>query len=101
MQVAKIAPAMNQFECHPFLNQNKLIAHCDKYGIKATAYSPLGSGKLALTEPACVAIAERYGKSTAQLFIRWQVQRGVVVIPKSVTPARLAQNIDIFGFEIS
>jgi len=101
MAMAKIPPAINQFECHPFLSQQPLIAHCAKHGIKITAYSPLGSGKLALTEPRCVAIADKYNKSAAQLFIRWQIQRGVVVIPKSVTPSRLAQNMDVFGFEIS
>jgi len=101
MAIAKIPPAVNQVECHPFFSQLPLISHCAKHTIKTTAYSPLGSGKLALTEPACVAIAEKYGKSTAQLFIRWQIQRGVIVIPKSVTPARLAQNMDVFDFEIS
>jgi len=100
MEIAKIVPAVNQVECHPFLSQKPLIEHCAKHGIKMTAYSPLGSGKLALTDERLVAIAQKYNKSAAQLMIRWQVQRGVVVIPKSVTPARLAQNIDVFDFKI-
>jgi len=101
MAMAKITPAVNQVECHPFFSQKPLIEHCAKYGIKMTAYSPLGSGKLALTDERLVSIADKYNKSTAQLMIRWQIQRGVIVIPKSVTPARLAQNIDVFDFEIT
>lgn len=107
---ATIKPAALQVECHPYLAQNELIGHCQKYGIIVTAYSPLGSSDRmwkAADEPVLLedanikTIANEHGKSPAQVLLRWQVQRGVVAIPKSVNAARIAQNLQVFDFALT
>jgi len=108
--VARIKPAVLQVEIHPYLVQNELIAHCKKHDIHMTAYSPLGSrdrpwGKAGepsvLEDTRLIDIGKKYNKSAAQVCIRWQVQRGVSVIPKSVNASRIKQNSEIFDFELS
>jgi 2,5-diketo-D-gluconate reductase A len=92
-------PAINQIELHPLLQQHGLRAEHEELGIVTEAWSPLAQG-LALKEQAIVEIAERHGRTPAQVVIRWQLQIGNVVFPKSVTPERIAENFDVFGFEL-
>lgn len=111
LEVAAVKPAVNQVESHPFLAQNKLVAWSAARGIVTTAYSPLGSpdrpprliceGDPAPMHDATVlAVAEKHKRTAAQVLLRWQLQRGVVAIPKSVTPARIASNFDVFSFAL-
>lgn len=93
-------PAVNQIELHPLLNQSELRAVHAQHSITTEAYCPLGAGKL-LENPAVAEIAAVHGKSPAQVLIRWSVQLGNVVIPRASTPEHLAQNIDVFAFELS
>jgi 2,5-diketo-D-gluconate reductase A len=94
-----VVPAVNQIELHPELTQEPLRTFHAEHGIVTEAWSPLARGSL-LSDPAIVAIAERYERTPAQVILRWHVQLGNIVIPKSVTPKRIEENIDIFGFEL-
>jgi 2,5-diketo-D-gluconate reductase A len=94
-----VVPAVNQVELHPRLPQEELRAFGSAHGIVTEAWSPLARGRL-LEEPVLARIAARHGVSPAQVVLRWHVQNGVVVIPKSVTPERIRQNIDVLGFEL-
>ncbi|MEU6347590.1 aldo/keto reductase [Streptomyces sp. NPDC046977] len=95
-----VVPAVNQIELHPNLPQAELRAFGAAHGIATEAWSPLGQGRGLLDEPALAALAAKHGKSPAQIVLRWHLQLGNVVIPKSVTPARIKENIDVFGFEL-
>lgn len=95
-----IVPAVNQIELHPNLPQAELRAFHAEHGIATEAWSPLGQGNL-LSDPTLGKIAAQYGKSAAQVILRWHIQLGNVAIPKSVTPERIRQNIDIFDFELT
>ncbi len=94
------APAINQIELHPLLNQAELRSVHAEHSIVTEAYSPLGVGKL-LEHPAITAVAGAHGKSPAQVLIRWSLQLGNVVIPRSSDPARIAENADVFDFELT
>ncbi|CAM5330741.1 oxidoreductase [Streptomyces pilosus] len=95
-----VVPAVNQIELHPHLQQHAARDHHAGHGIATEAWSPLGSGKGILEIPAIVAIAQKHGRTPAQVVLRWHLQLGNVVIPKSVTPSRIAENIDVFGFDL-
>ncbi|MDO3402824.1 aldo/keto reductase [Mycolicibacterium neoaurum] len=95
-----IVPAVNQIELHPRLPQQELRELHDELGIATEAWSPLGQGGL-LSEPTVTAIAEAHSKTPAQVLIRWHLQLGNIVIPKSVNPDRIASNFDVFDFELT
>jgi 2,5-diketo-D-gluconate reductase A len=94
-----VVPVLNQIELHPQLPQSDLRAVNASYGIVTEAWSPLASGEL-IDNPIIGGIAAKYGKSSAQVMIRWHIQLGNVVLPKSVTPSRIKENIDVFDFEL-
>ena len=95
---ARVKPAVNQIESHPLLPNTELVRWCQSNDIAVTAYSPLAQGGAVLTDSTVTSIADKHGVTPAQVLLRWNVERGVVVIPKSVTPKRIAQNADVFGF---
>ncbi|MEV7416259.1 aldo/keto reductase [Streptomyces sp. NPDC089919] len=95
-----LVPAVNQVELHPLFGQAELRAVHAGLGIATEAWSPLGQGKELLASPAVLAAAEKHGRSAAQVVLRWHVQHGTIAIPKSVTPERIRQNLDVFGFEL-
>ncbi|MFH9980838.1 aldo/keto reductase [Streptomyces sp. NPDC017179] len=95
-----VIPAVNQIELHPHLQQHAAREYHAKQGIATEAWSPLGQGKGLLEVPAIVAIAQKHNRTPAQIVLRWHLQLGNIVIPKSVTPSRIRENIDVFGFSL-
>jgi 2,5-diketo-D-gluconate reductase A len=95
-----VTPSINQVELHPYLQQRELRTEHERLGILTEAWSPLAQGEV-LDDPTITRIAADHGKTPGQVVIRWHLQLGNVVIPKSVTPERIAQNFDVFGFELS
>lgn len=94
-------PAVNQVECNPFFQQRELRALLDEADVKIEAYQPLGHGDEALlSHPVIVKLAEKYGKNPGQIILRSEIQEGLIVLPKSTNPERIAGNIDIFDFEL-
>lgn len=100
MGETSVVPAVNQVELHPQLQQSELRAFHARHNIATEAWSPLGQGKDLLTNTTVTGLAEKYGRTPAQIVLRWHLQVGNVVIPKSVTPSRIKENIDVFGFEL-
>ena len=100
VEATGVVPAMNQVERHPLFQQKELENFCANLGIVMTAYSPLGSGHLAEIAPKVQPLADKHGKSVAQVILRWQFQTNWVLIPKSITPSRVAENAQIFDFEL-
>jgi 2,5-diketo-D-gluconate reductase A len=96
-----VVPAVNQVELHPYLVQTELRRFHAEHGIQTEAWSPLARGRDLLTDPVITGLAEKYGKTPAQIVIRWHLQIGNVVIPKSVTRERIAENLDVFDFELA
>jgi D-xylose reductase len=112
LSYAKVPPAVLQVELHPFLAQDKLLRFCREAGIAVTAFSPLGAlsyfslgmaeqGESVLEQPVVREAAARHGKTPAQIVLRWGVQRGTAIIPKTTRPERLRENLAIFDFELS
>lgn len=100
-ETVEVMPAVNQVELHPFFQQPEAIALMKEYKIVPEAWGPFAEGKFGIfTNEELVAIGNKYGKSAAQVALRWNVQRGVVVIPKSIHKERMEQNIDIWDFEL-
>ncbi len=98
----EIPPMVNQMEIHPLNQQKELIKWAEKYNIQLEAWAPFGEGRKGLFEnPALKAIGDRYGKTTAQVILRWHIQRGIVVIPKSVHKERMAENLSVFDFSLT
>ncbi|SDO50625.1 aldo/keto reductase [Alkalicoccus daliensis] len=95
-----IVPMVNQVEYHPWLTQLDLHAYCNENHIQLEAWSPLTRGRK-LDDPFLLELAKKYGKTPAQIILRWDLQQGVVTIPKSVTPARIQENADIFDFSLT
>jgi 2,5-diketo-D-gluconate reductase A len=95
-----VIPAVDQIEVNPYLTQDEVRGFCAEHQIAVEAWSPLGRGS-ALDDPVVVRIAERVGQTPAQVLLRWHLQRGDIVFPKSVTPARIRENIDVFDFELT
>lgn len=94
-----VIPAINQVELHPWLPQAHLRDVDTRLGIRTEAWSPLGSGRL-VDDLVLAEVGRKHGKTTAQVMVRWSLQLGNIVLPKSVTPARIAENIDVFDFEL-
>ena len=101
-ETVSVIPAVNQVELHPFFQQADALKLMQKYGVTPEAWGPFAEGNHDIfTHPVLTAIGAKYGKSAAQVALRWNVQRGVVVIPKSVKAERMAQNFDIWNFTLS
>ncbi|MBS6196223.1 MAG: aldo/keto reductase [Clostridiales bacterium] len=99
-QVSGIIPAVNQIEYHPLWNQSELCRYCQERGIAVQAYAPLARGAY-FNRDTIIRIGEKYGKTPAQTGLRWMIQKGISVIPKSSNPARIASNADVFDFELN
>ncbi|MER5351388.1 aldo/keto reductase [Kitasatospora sp. NPDC002551] len=97
---SSLVPALNQVELHPYFPQDELRAFHARHGIATEAWSPLGQGKELLSEPELTRIADKHGRTVAQVVLRWHLQSGIIAIPKSVTPSRIKENLDVAGFEL-
>jgi 2,5-diketo-D-gluconate reductase A len=93
-------PAVNQIEVHPYLTNEEVRAYCAEHGIHVEAWSPIAQGQV-LEDPVITEIADRVGRTAAQVVLRWHIQRGDIVFPKSTTPSRIQENYEIFDFELT
>lgn len=97
---AEIKPALNQIEMHPYLRQRETLRYDQRHGIQTESWAPLAKGQV-LAEPVVMELAERYGKTPAQVVLRWGLQLGVILIPKSIKRERIIENAQIFDFELN
>lgn len=100
LATAKIQPMVNQIEFHPGMLQEEIVEFCKERNILVEAWAPFSNGQI-LKHPVLMEIAERYKKSVAQVSLRWIIQKGIVPLPKSVTPERIINNLEVFDFELS
>ncbi len=100
IDATSVVPVVNQIELHPYFQQKTLRSFQEKLGIKTECWSPLGQGHV-IKDPMIKKIADKYKKSPAQIIIRWHIDMGFIVIPKSVTPSRIKENFDVFNFKLS
>lgn len=99
---SRVKPMVNQIECHPFCQQTNAIRWMDKYGIRTEAWAPFGEGRKGLFQNETLqSIADKYKKTTAQIMLRWNLQRNVIVIPKSTHKSRMIENFNVFDFTLS
>jgi 2,5-diketo-D-gluconate reductase A len=96
----EVVPAVNQIEVHPYFGNEEVRAYGAEHGILTEAWSPIAQGRV-LNDPTISGIADRLGRTTAQVTLRWHIQRGDVVFPKSTTPSRISENFEIFDFELT
>ncbi|MBE1502236.1 diketogulonate reductase-like aldo/keto reductase [Amycolatopsis lexingtonensis] len=101
MDASDVVPAVNQIELHPYLQQQEVREFDAKHGIATEAWSPLAKGGSLLGDPVVAELAVKHSRTPAQIVLRWHLQLGNVVIPKSVTPSRIAENFDLFGFTLT
>ncbi|MDP4182153.1 MAG: aldo/keto reductase, partial [Bacillota bacterium] len=102
MKAAVIKPAVLQVECHPYYQQNALKQRIAPYGTAIESWYPIGHGDAQLlNEPVFTELAQKYGKTNAQVILRWHIQEGIIVFPKSTNPQRIKDNINIFDFELT
>lgn len=97
----EIIPVVNQIECHPYFQQKEMKQYCAEHNIYVESWSPLYRGEEVFSEAIIQDIAKRHHKTAAQIILRWHIQEGSIVIPKSVTPKRITENFDIFDFQLS
>ncbi len=97
---SSLVPTINQIELHPGLQQSELRAFHAEHGIATEGWRPLAKGGDLLADPTLSGLAEKYAKSPAQVVLRWHLQLGNIVIPKSATPSRIRENLDVFDFEL-
>lgn len=101
-ETVEIIPAVNQIELHPFFQQADALALMKEYGVVPEAWGPFAEGKYGIfTHPVLTKIGDKYGKTAAQVALRWNVQRGVAIIPKSIHKDRIEQNLDIWDFALT
>lgn len=100
LKSAEIIPAVNQLEVHPYLSQEPLVKYCEDKGIAVECWSPVARGKI-FTDNVLAEIAKKYNKTVSQIVLRWEIQRGLIVIPKSVHKERIIENAGIFDFTLS
>lgn len=100
MAAGHVVPVVNQIELHPYMNQKSLRIFCNNLGIEVTAWSPLGRARM-FDDETIKSLADKYKKTVAQIILRWEVQEGIIVIPKSVHEERIVENSQIFDFELS
>jgi len=99
-ETATVMPSINQIEFHPHLQSAELISYCRDHGIVVEAWSPLKHGEI-INDPELAVIADAHGVTVAQVVLRWMLQRGIVTLPKSITPSRIAENRDVYDFELT